>query len=297
MTSLYFDFLKVREPKLYELCYEVEKYQNVDIDIVMLKCRKALEYIVTSLGCNGANLHAKVNDINNKLNINKDIRNKILALKNKCNESIHYNDEIDNANSKDVINRLVEICRWLIEAKIDKKVDTLIKDNIEMLKKKQNELTEAFKKNDFAAVARISEEIKVLSEQQNKDIINLKSDDEVDDGRYLSKEEEITYYKRAVIGDVVAQAKLSSIYYDHRYGHYGEERESLGKLVFYWAKKAAQNNNINGLKQLGKCYNEGIGCEENKNKAYECYLKGARLGDGDCVIEVSFLRYSISKYH
>ena len=195
MTSLYFDFLKVREPKLYELCYEVEKYQNVDIDIVMLKCRKALEYIVTSLGCNGANLHAKVNDINNKLNINKDIRNKILALKNKCNESIHYNDEIDNANSKDVINRLVEICRWLIEAKIDKKVDTLIKDNIEMLKKKQNELTEAFKKNDFAAVARISEEIKVLSEQQNKDIIGIKSDNlsinQIDDGRYLSDEENL----------------------------------------------------------------------------------------------------------
>ena len=114
----------MKEPKLYELCYEVEKYQNVDIDIVMLKCRKALEYIVTSLGCNGANLHAKVNDINNKLNINKDIRNKIFVLKNKCNESIHYNDEVDNANSKDVINRLVEICRWLIEAKIDKKVDT-----------------------------------------------------------------------------------------------------------------------------------------------------------------------------
>ena len=123
----------------------------------------------------------------NKLNINKDIRNKIFVLKNKCNESIHYNDEVDNANSKDVINRLVEICRWLIEAKIDKKVDTLINDNIEMLKKKQNELTEAFKKNDFAAVSRISEEIKVLSEQQNKDIIDLKSDDEVDDGRYLSK--------------------------------------------------------------------------------------------------------------
>ena len=81
MTSLYFEFLKVKEPKLYELCYKVEKYQNDDIDIVMLKCRKALEYIVTSLGCKGENLYEKVNDINNKLNINKDIRNKILALK------------------------------------------------------------------------------------------------------------------------------------------------------------------------------------------------------------------------
>lgn len=285
----------MKEPKLYELCYEVEKYQNVDIDIVMLKCRKALEYIVTSLGCNGANLHAKVNDINNKLNINKDIRNKIFVLKNKCNESIHYNDEVDNANSKDVINRLVEICRWLIEAKIDKKVDTLINDNIEMLKKKQNELTEAFKKNDFAAVSRISEEIKVLSEQQNKDIIDLKSDDEVDDGRYLSKENDIVYYKKAVIGDEVAQAELSRIYYNYCYGRYGEERENIEKLVFYWAKKSAENNNISGLKQLGECYSKGIGCEENKEKAYDCYLKGARLGDGDCVIEASFLRYSLGK--
>lgn len=66
MISLYFEFLKVKEPKLYELCYNVEKYQNIDNDIVMLKCRKALEYIVTSLGCKGVNLHTKVNDINNK---------------------------------------------------------------------------------------------------------------------------------------------------------------------------------------------------------------------------------------
>lgn len=327
MTSLYFEFLKVKEPKLYELCYEVEKYQNVDIDIVMLKCRKALEYIVTSLSCKGANLHAKVNDINNKLNINKDIRNKILALKNKCNESIHYNDEVDNANSKDVINRLVEICHWLIEAKIEKKVDVLINDNIEMLKKKQEELSKAFKKNDFAAVARISEEIKVLSEQQNKDIINIKSDgpsiNQIDDGHYLSKKGDIEYYNKAIRGDAAAQAKLADIYYNCYYFYKGEEEQHIKSLIFFWAKKSAEQNNLKGLDMLilcykkefgckednkelfkyylkaadlgsangywnlGLCYDQGTGCVKNEEKAFEYYKKGANLGDIDCIKEIA----------
>lgn len=233
MKSLYFEFLKVKEPKLYELCYNVEKYQNDDIDIVMLKCRKALEYIVTSLGCKGENLYEKVNDINNKLNINRDIRNKIIALKNTCNESIHYNDAVADVSSKDVISSLVEICHWFIEAKIEKKVDVLINDNIEMLKKKQEELTEAFKKNDFAAVARISEEIKVLSEQQIKDIIGIKSENPaingIDDGRYLSEEDKLAYYNKAVLGDAAAQAELANLYYDI-YGDYeGDEEEHIKK--------------------------------------------------------------------
>ena len=111
---------------------------------------------------------------------------------------------------------MVEICNWLIEAKIEKKVDVLINDNISMLKKKQEELTEAFKNNDFAVVARISEVIKVFSEQQNKDIISIKSDkpfiNGIDDGRYLSVEDDVAFYNKAILGDAAAQAKLAFIY-------------------------------------------------------------------------------------
>ena len=290
MTSLYFEFLKVKEPKLYELCYKVEKYQNDDIDIVMLKCRKALEYIVTSLGCKGENLYEKVNDINNKLNINKDIRNKILSLKNKCNESIHYNDEVDDVSSKEVINCLVEICHWLKEAKIEKKVDVLINDNIEMLKKKQEELTKAFKKNDFVAVARISEEIKVLSEQQNKDIISIKSDNlsinQIDDGRYLSDEEDIAYYNKAISGDADAQEELAFIYSEIYEDYEGNEEEQIKELSFYWAKKSAEQNNLDGIIRLGMCYEDGIGCDEDKNKALNYYLQAANDGcvRGNCIV-------------
>lgn len=174
-----FDFLYGREDVLYEMCKQVEKYQNVDTDIFMLKCRRALEQIVTKLGCQGHTLREKVDDINSKLNISRDMKNRIIKFKNLCNESIHYDEGKTASVAVDsAVAELVDICKWLVDAKIEKKVETVIESNIKLLQEKQRDLEKAFKNNDMTAVAKISDEIKNLSQTQNKDINNIKEPSE-----------------------------------------------------------------------------------------------------------------------
>lgn len=176
-----FDFLKSKDQKLYKLCTQVEERVNDDADVFMLKCRRALECIVTVAGCNGRSLYEKVNDIKNNLQISREMQHEIFALKDMCNENIHFEEksrsEIDVAGT---LAKLEHICHWLVDAIIDKQVKTVISDNVNVLKKKTRELEEAFKKNDFAAVARLSEEIKALSDKQREDIHVIKSGSDLD---------------------------------------------------------------------------------------------------------------------
>ncbi len=180
-TMSRFDFLKSKDQKLYKLCTQVEERVNDDADVFMLKCRRALECVVTVAGCNGKSLYEKVNDIKNNLQISREMQHEIFALKDMCNENIHFEEksrsEVDVART---LAKLEHICHWLVDAIIDKQVKTVISDNVNVLKKKTRELEEAFKKNDFAAVARLSEEIKALSDKQREDIHVIKSGSDLD---------------------------------------------------------------------------------------------------------------------
>lgn len=174
-TMSRFDFLKSKDQKLYKLCTQVEERLNDDADVFMLKCRRALECVVTVAGCNGKSLYEKVNDIKNNLQISREMQHEIFALKDMCNENIHFEEksrsEVDVAGT---LAKLEHICHWLVDAIIDKQVKTVISGNVNVLKKKTRELEEAFKKNDFAAVARLSEEIKALSDKQREDTYVIK---------------------------------------------------------------------------------------------------------------------------
>ena len=180
-TMSRFYFLKSKDQKLYKLCTQVEERVNDDADVFMLKCRRALECIVTVAGCNGRSLYEKVNDIKNNLQISKEMQHEIFALKDMCNENIHFEEknrsEVDVAGT---LAKLEHICHWLVDAIIDKQVQTVISDNVNVLKKKTRELEEAFKRNDFVAVARLSEEIKALSDKQRDDIHVIKSGSDLD---------------------------------------------------------------------------------------------------------------------
>lgn len=222
-----FDFIKKKDAKLYELCLQAEKRLNDDIDVFMLKCRRALERIVTLAGCRGNNLYQKVDDINYNLKISSEMKRKIFTFKDICNENIHYEDETQNKNvdANDVLKQLVVICRWLVEAIIDKKVKAVISDNVKILEKKQQELIAAFKRNDIAAISKINEEIIKLSKTQNSDIEALKSDkvsvgnNSVQDGirvntniSYNDKNKNCNNCKHLRNG-ICQNPNLSSIYY------------------------------------------------------------------------------------
>lgn len=172
-----FDFIKNKDANLYKLCLQAEERVTDDLDVFMLKCRRALECVVTIAGCRGNNLYQKVDDINNNLKISKEMKHKIFMLKDVCNENIHYEDEeqCKSADAYIILNQLDEICHWLVDAIIDKQVQEVITDNVKILERKQKELIEAFKNNDIEAISIISEDIKRLSHQQGEKISKIKN--------------------------------------------------------------------------------------------------------------------------
>lgn len=48
--------------------------------------------------------------------------------------------------------------------------------------------------------------------------------------------------------------------------------------VFYWIKKACENNIAEACNNLGTYYEGGIGCKKDINKAFSCYKKAMKLG-------------------
>lgn len=192
-----FAFIKNKDANLYKLCLQAEERVTDDIDVYMLKCRRALECIVTIAGCRGNNLYQKVEDINNNLKISREMKHKIFKFKDACNENIHYEDETgcNKADAYVVLDQLEEICHWLVEAIIDKQVQEVITDNVKILEQKQKELVEAFKNNDIEAITLISEAIKRLSQQQGETISKIKDNSDKDLNKQtadLNKEHIIT---------------------------------------------------------------------------------------------------------
>ena len=238
-----FDFLKGREDALYDMCKQVEKYQGVDTDIFMLKSRRALEQIVTKLGCQGHTLREKVDDINSKLNISGDMKNRIIKFKNLCNEIIHYEEGKSATVAVDsALDELVDICKWLVDAKIEKKVETVIESNIKLLQEKQRELEKAFKNNDMTAVARISDEIKDLSTSQSIDIKRIKN------LNFLAAQKPCKQYKRTA-----------------------EKGDDEAKKAYKRYKRAAEKGNKEAQYNLALCYKNGDGIKTNAKKAVEWF--------------------------
>lgn len=242
-----FDFLKSKDQKLYKLCTQVEERVNDDADVFMLKCRRALECVVTVVGCNGRSLYEKVNDIKNNLQISRDMQHEIFALKDMCNENIHFEEksrsEVDVAGT---LAKLEHICHWLVDAIIDKQVKTVISDNVNVLKKKTHELEEAFKKNDFAAVARLSEEIKALSDKQREDIHVIKYGDEIDaDELYKEakrKKDEEDYKEAFKLFMQSAEQGHAAAQYEVGYAYFwGKGVEINVKEAFRWHTLAKNN--------------------------------------------------------
>ena len=83
------------------------------------------------------------------------------------------------------------------------------------------------------------------------------------------------YKKSADQGNRVAQCNLGIIYD----GTYGPYRYTNYEKAIYYLKKSAEQDYAPALNQLGYLYETGLGGELDINKAYEYYLKSARLGN------------------
>ncbi len=84
--------------------------------------------------------------------------------------------------------------------------------------------------------------------------------------------------ERARTGEAEAQAALAKFYTSlggslDQFGPGDDYREA-----FFWAKKAAEQENPEGIWALALCYEHGRGVEADKEAAVEWYRKGAQLG-------------------
>lgn len=279
-----FDFLKSKDQKLYKLCTQVEERVNDDADVFMIKCRRALECVVTVAGCNGRSLYEKVNDIKNNLQISREMQHEIFALKDMCNENIHFEEksrsEVDVAGT---LAKLEHICHWLVDAIIDKQVKMVISDNVNVLREKMRELEDAFKRNDFEAITALNEEIKALSTKQRDDIHVIKYGDEIDaDELYKQaeqKDDEEEYeeafklfMESAEKGHAGAQYNIAEAYF---WGNGVEENE---EEAVKWYKLSAEKGYVRAYYDVGDAYYEGSGVEKDYEEAVKWYKFAAENG-------------------
>lgn len=94
-------------------------------------------------------------------------------------------------------------------------------------------------------------------------------------------------YEKAVAGDADAQAVLAS-----GYMQLGGSLEQAGTGSDYeesvkWARKAAEQNNGQGIWILGLAYDHGRGVKQDRQKAIELFTKGASLGHAGCMGNLS----------
>ncbi|EKY06067.1 Sel1 repeat protein, partial [Capnocytophaga sp. oral taxon 332 str. F0381] len=73
--------------------------------------------------------------------------------------------------------------------------------------------------------------------------------------------------KQAEAGLVIAQGSLAIEYYT------GENVAKSYEKAFYWAQKAALQEEVNAQNLLGLFYEEGVGTTQSYEKAFEWYLK------------------------
>ena len=88
--------------------------------------------------------------------------------------------------------------------------------------------------------------------------------------------------KRAKAGDAAAQAELAGIYFDLSGSLYQYGPEEDNQEAYSWAKKAADQNDPEGLYRLGQCYQHGRGVQTDRDAAVRCFTRGGILGHAGC---------------
>ena len=283
-----FDFLKNKDQKLYKLCTQVEERVNDDVDVFMLKCRRALECVVTVAGCNGRSLYEKVNDINNNLKISREMQHEIFVLKDMCNENIHFEEKArEEVDVTGTLAKLEHICHWLVDAIIDKQVKTVIYDNVNVLREKMRELEEAFKRNDFEAITALNDEIKALSNKQREDIHVIKYGDEIDaDELYkqayqkYDEEEYEEAFKLFMLAAENGNEDAQEVLGDTYCGKSDIDIPLNYEEAVKWYKLAAENGNEDAQEVLGDIYcgKSDIDIPLNYEEALKWYELAAKSG-------------------
>lgn len=88
--------------------------------------------------------------------------------------------------------------------------------------------------------------------------------------------------KAAEAGNASGQAFLGILYANDEV--YGDEEVTgyeyeYEEKTFYWAGKAAAQDNVDGIALLAECYYTGYGVEKNEDKAYELYCRAQSRED------------------
>lgn len=175
-----FYFTKSKDEKLYKLCTEAEMRISDDIDILLLKCGRAANYIAECIGrlpkeaCEGV----KISE--NGFKVSRVLEESLRNMQCICSSCLEIGKEKGDrpASAGEILELLNRLCRGYIGVLIEKEVSLKQQEGMELLQQKQKQLSEAFERYDFEAVSKINQEIRELSERQEKAVADLRHIDE-----------------------------------------------------------------------------------------------------------------------
>jgi len=96
--------------------------------------------------------------------------------------------------------------------------------------------------------------------------------------------------KAAYLGHGEAQFDLALHY--EEYNFFGKNEFFNPKKVFYWSKKACENNVSAACNNLGTYYESGTGCNKNLTMAIQYYNLAVNLGSKEAIENLTILKKS-----
>ena len=270
-----FDFLKNDYPNLFLLCSDADKYRDSDKSISMLKARQAIEYIVKYLGTETGDLYANINNLEDKNIAGSQLIELFHFIRKKANRSVH---NVNNADTKGVLDALDEICVWLAVGHDKKSISiTKFTDKEKYFLNKYRKIeVEDFEKKTSCTELNFNRILPYAERGNSKEQYRLAECYENGIGTEKDEEKAFEWYRKsAEQGNAEAQFKLA-VCYDEGHG----TSEDAGK-AFEWYKKSAEQGNAEAQFKLAACYGEGHGTELDKEKAFDWYSLLAEQGNAD----------------
>lgn len=140
------------------------------------------------------------------------------------------------------------------------------------------------------AAARISKELRAEYLESSRDKIRKFAEEKNDPLAWyllsLEKDDEVLLKRAADGGSVHAlnswgTKTLVFTLSDRRISD--DDRNAVLARCFAGFKRAADQNDANGLYNLGMCYQNGYGTEKNENLAYDCFLSAAQMDHPEAI--------------
>lgn len=110
MNKSRFEFLEKDFPSLYDKCIQAE--QALAYDVVMLKLRQVLEYIVHDFGVQNTDLFQDINELEGRNVLDQKMSQLFHSIRRMANQAIHEGSVIEKTDTVKFLNDLLRMVLW-----------------------------------------------------------------------------------------------------------------------------------------------------------------------------------------